>query len=92
MNEHGKENMLQRKRDYKKKMRTQSAGDLAKETVYTVQNDIEYDGALFEPINNQSDEGVFIFFFSTKNTFILFYFDNTLSQCVLYLIVGPNIM
>ncbi|CAD6253884.1 unnamed protein product [Miscanthus lutarioriparius] len=27
MNEHGKENMLQRKRDYKKKMRTQSAED-----------------------------------------------------------------
>jgi len=104
MNEHDKENMLQRKRDYKKKMRTQSAGDLAKETLHTVQNDIEYDGALFEPINNQSDEGVFIFFFSNKKSmfsffptkkhvyFILFYFDNTLSQCVLYLIVGPNIM
>ncbi|CAD6212635.1 unnamed protein product [Miscanthus lutarioriparius] len=56
MNEHDKENMLQRKRDYKKKMRTQSAGDLAKETLHTVQNDIEYDGALFEPITNQSDE------------------------------------
>ena len=75
MNEHGKENMLQRKRDYKKKMRTQSAGDLAKETLHTVQNDIEYDGALFEPINNQSDEGVFIFFFPTKKHvyFILFW-------------------
>jgi len=74
MNDHDKENMLQRKRDYKKKMRTQSAGDLAKETLHTVQNDIEYDGALFEPINNQSDEGVFIFFFSTKKHvyFILF--------------------
>ena len=93
MNDHDKENMLQRKRDYKKKMRTQSAGDLAKETLHTVQNDIEYDGALFEPINNQSDQGLFIFFFvQQKSTFILFYFDNTLSQCVLYLIVGPNIM
>ena len=93
MNEHNKENMLQRNRDYKKKMRTQSAGDLAKETLHTVQNDIEYDGALFEPINNQSDQGLFIFFFvQQKSTFILFYFDNTLSQCVLYLIVGPNIM
>jgi len=91
MNEHNKENMLQRNRDYKKKMRTQSAGDLAKETLHTVQNDIEYDGALFEPINNQSDEGAFIFFFSNKKA-RLFYFDNTLSQCVLYLIVGPNIV
>jgi len=91
MDEHNKENMLQRNRDYKKKMRTQSAGDLAKETLHTVQNDIEYDGALFEPINNQSDEGVFIFFFSNKKA-RLFYFDNTLSQCVLYIIVGPNIM
>jgi hypothetical protein len=74
MDEHSKENMLQRNRDYEKKMRTQSAGDLANEILHTVQNDIEYDGALFEPINNQFDEGVFIFlFFSNKKyTFILF--------------------
>jgi hypothetical protein len=67
MDEHSKENMLQRSRDYKKKMRTQSDSDLARETLHTIQNDIEYDGAFFEPINNQSDEGVFIFFFSNKN-------------------------
>lgn len=62
MDEHSKEKMLQRNRDYKKKMRIQSVGVLVKETLNIGQNDIEYDSALFEPINNQSDEGVFFFF------------------------------
>ena len=84
MNDHDKENMLQRNRDYKKKMRTQSAGDLAKETLHTVQNDIEYDGALFEPINNQSDQCVFIFFFSNKKAHLFYFILITHSVNVFY--------
>ena len=69
MDQNSNENILQRMRDYSAKKRSQSVSVLEKETMHikpaqsTIeQSDIEYDSALFEPTNNESDQGVFFFY------------------------------
>ena len=70
MDQNSNENLLQRMRDYSAKKRSQSVSVLEKETMHIKpaqprsmeQSDIEYDSALFEPTNNESDQGVFFFY------------------------------
>jgi hypothetical protein len=64
MDENSRESLLQKKREYSRKMRSQSAGKQpAPAQLKSIeQSDIEYDGALFEPTNCVSDEGVSCFY------------------------------
>jgi len=66
MDDNSKEKLLQKKRECSRKMRSQSAGKQPAQPRSIEQTDIEFDSALFEPTNNESDEGVSYFYiFST---------------------------
>jgi hypothetical protein len=62
MDDNSKENLLQKKREYSRKMGSQSAGKQPDQPRSIEQTDIEFDSALFEPTNNESDEGVSYFY------------------------------
>jgi hypothetical protein len=66
MDENSRESLLQKKREYSRKMRSQSAGKQPAQPKAIEQSDIEYDGALFEPSNYVSDEGVSCFYVFDK--------------------------
>jgi hypothetical protein len=55
-----------KKREYSRKMRSQSAGKQPDQPRSIEQTDIEFDSALFEPTNNESDEGVSYFYVFSK--------------------------
>ena len=62
MDDNSKEILLQKKREYSRKMRSQLVGKQPAQSRSIEQSDIEYDSALFEPTNNESDEGVSYFY------------------------------
>jgi hypothetical protein len=66
MDDNSKENLLQKKREYSRKMRSQSAGKQPDQPRSIEQTDIEFDSALLEPTNNESDEGVSYFYVFSK--------------------------
>ncbi|OQU82809.1 hypothetical protein SORBI_3005G023301, partial [Sorghum bicolor] len=55
MDDNSKEILLQKKREYSRNMRSHSAGKQAAQPLIE-HSDIEFDSALFEPTNNESDD------------------------------------
>jgi hypothetical protein len=58
MDENSRESLLQKKREYSRAGKQPAPAQLKS----IEQSDIEYDGALFEPTNCVSDEGVSCFY------------------------------
>ena len=65
MDDNSKEILLQKKREYSRNMRSHSAGKQAAQPLIE-HSDIEFDSALFEPTNNESDDGVSYFYILSK--------------------------